>query len=215
LVLEPGTGLAGKLKTARKGVGAFTVTVRGRAAHAGVDFQAGASAIVELSRQIERIARFVDLKRGITVNPGVISGGTRSNVVAAEACAEIDIRVLRLKDAQALERKFRALGLFDKRCSLEVSGGLNRPPMERSAGIARLYRTAQKLARELDLEIEESLTGGGSDGNFTAAMGVPTLDGLGAVGEGAHAVNESILLDRIADRTALLAKLLAAPLAFA
>jgi glutamate carboxypeptidase len=212
LVLEPGTGLAGKLKTARKGVGVFTVAVRGRASHAGVDFQAGASAIVELSRQIERIAQFVDLKRGITVNPGVISGGTRSNVVAAEASAQIDIRVLRLKDAVALERKFRALRPFDKRCSIAVAGGLNRPPMERSAGIVRLFRTAQKLARELGVETEESLTGGGSDGNFTAAMGVPTLDGLGAVGEGAHAVDESILVDRIADRTALLAKLLAAPL---
>lgn len=212
-VLEPGTGLAGKLKTARKGVGDFTVTVRGRASHAGVDFQAGASAIVELSRQIERIARFVDRKRGITVNPGVISGGTRSNVVAAQASAEIDIRVLRLKDAPALERKFHALRPFDKRCAIEVSGGLNRPPMERTAAIARLFRAAQKLAGELGVEIEESLTGGGSDGNFTAAMGVPTLDGLGAVGEGAHAVNESILVERIADRTALLAKLLAAPLA--
>ena len=212
LVLEPGTGLAGKLKTARKGVGGFTVAVRGRASHAGVDFQAGASAIVELSRQIERIAQFVDLKRGITVNPGVIWGGTRSNVVAAEASAQIDIRVLRLKDVPALERKFRALRPFDKRCSIAVTGGLNRPPMERSAGIARLFHTAQTLARELGVETEESLTGGGSDGNFTAAMGVPTLDGLGAVGEGAHAVNESVLVDRIADRTALLAKLLAAPL---
>jgi glutamate carboxypeptidase len=212
LVLEPGSGLAGKLKTARKGVGDFTVTVRGRASHAGVDFQAGASAIVELARQVERIAQFVNLKRGITVNPGVISGGTRSNVVAAEASAEIDIRVLRLKDAPALERRFRALRPFDRRCSIEVTGGLNRPPMERTAAIARLFRMAQKLARELGMEIEESLTGGGSDGNFTAAMGVPTLDGLGAVGEGAHAVNESILLDRIAGRTALLAKLLAAPL---
>jgi glutamate carboxypeptidase len=212
LVLEPGTGLAGKLKTARKGVGGFTVTVRGRASHAGVDFEAGASAIVELSRQIERIAQFVDLKRGITVNPGVISGGTRSNVVAAEASAQIDIRVLRLKDAPVLERKFRALRPFDKRCSIAVTGGLNRPPMERSPGIARLFRTAQNLGSQLGVQIEESLTGGGSDGNFTAALGVPTLDGLGAVGEGAHAVNESILVDRIADRTALLAKLLAAPL---
>jgi len=209
LVLEPGTGLAGKLKTARKGVGDFTVTVHGRAAHAGVDFQAGASAIVELSRQIERIAQFVNLKRGITVNPGVISGGTRSNVVAAEAIAEVDIRLMRLKDFPELERKFRALKPFDKRCSIEVTGGLNRPPMERSPAIARLFRTARTLARQLGVEIEESLTGGGSDGNFTAALGVPTLDGLGAVGEGAHAVNESILVDRIADRTALLAKLLA------
>ncbi len=210
LVLEPGTGLTGKLKTARKGVGAFTVTVRGRASHAGVDFEAGASAVLELARQLDRIAGFTRIERGITVNPGVIAGGTRSNVVAAEATAEVDIRVLRLKDAAPLEKKFRALRPIDRRCSIEVSGGLNRPPMERSAGIVRLFRTAQKLAQELGVEAEESLTGGGSDGNFTAAMGVATLDGLGAVGEGAHANNESILVDRIADRTALIAKLLAA-----
>jgi glutamate carboxypeptidase len=210
LVLEPGTGLQGKLKTARKGVGDFTVTVRGRASHAGVDFSAGASAILELARQIDRIAGFTQLNRGITVNPGVISGGTRSNVVAAEASTEVDIRVLKLKDAPGLERKFRGLKTIDRRCSIEVTGGLNRPPMERSAGIVKLFRTAQALARELGVEAEESLTGGGSDGNFTAALGVPTLDGLGGVGEGAHAANESILVDRIADRTALIARLLAA-----
>jgi glutamate carboxypeptidase len=210
LVLEPGTGLEGKLKTARKGVGGFNVTVRGRASHAGVDFNAGASAILELSRQIDRIAAFTDPARGITVNPGVISGGTRSNVVAAEARAEIDIRVRRLRDAPGLEKRFRGLKPFDSRCSIEVDGGLNRPPMERSPGIVHLFRTAQKLARELDVAIEESATGGGSDGNFTAALGIPTLDGLGAVGEGAHAANESILIDRIADRTSLIAKLLAA-----
>ena len=209
LVLEPGTGLAGKLKTARKGVGGFHVAVSGRASHAGVDFEAGASAVLELARQIERIAGFTRIKRGITVNPGVISGGTRSNVVAAEASAEVDIRVLRLKDVPALERKFRALKPFDKRCSIEVSGGLNRPPMERSPGIVKLFRAAQTLAREVGVEVEESLTGGGSDGNFTAALGIPTLDGLGGVGEGAHAVNESILVDRMADRTALITKLLA------
>jgi len=210
LVLEPGTGLTGKLKTARKGVGDFTVTVRGRASHAGVDFTAGASAVVELARQIDHIATFTHLDRGITVNPGVISGGTRSNVVAAEATAEVDIRVLRLKDAPGLEKKFKSLKPFDRRCTIEVTGGLNRPPMERSAGIVKLFRTAQALARDLGVDAEESLTGGGSDGNFTAALGVPTLDGLGAVGEGAHAANESILVDRIADRTALIAKLIAA-----
>jgi glutamate carboxypeptidase len=209
LVLEPGTGMEGKLKTARKGVGDFTVVVRGKASHAGVDFQAGASAVVELARQIDRIAGFTQVERGITVNPGVIAGGTRSNVVAAEARAEVDIRVRRLKDVPALEQKFRALKSYDPRCTVEVSGGLNRPPMERSAGIARLCRTAQKLAREMGVELEESQTGGGSDGNFTAALGVPTLDGLGGVGEGAHAANESILIDRMADRTALIAKLLA------
>jgi glutamate carboxypeptidase len=210
LVLEPGTGLTGKLKTARKGVGDFSVVVKGRASHAGVDFEAGASAVLELTRQIERIAGFTELKRGITVNPGVISGGTRSNVVAAEARAEVDIRVLRLRDAPALEKKFRSLKPHDRRCSVEVTGGLNRPPMERSAGIVALYRKAQALGREIGVELEESLTGGGSDGNFTAALGVPTLDGLGAVGEGAHAANESLLVDRMADRTALLGKLLTA-----
>jgi glutamate carboxypeptidase len=209
LVLEPGTGLTGKLKTARKGVGDYTVTVRGRASHAGVDFTSGASAILELARQIDRIASFTNLERGLTVNPGVISGGTRSNVVAAEARAEVDIRVAKLKDAPALDKRFRTLKPFDRRCTIEVTGGLNRPPMERSAGIVQLFRTAQKLARELGVEIEESMTGGGSDGNFTAALGIPTLDGIGAVGEGAHASNESLLVDRIADRTALLAKLLA------
>jgi glutamate carboxypeptidase len=210
LVLEPGTGLTGKLKTARKGVGGFEVVVRGRASHAGVDFEAGASAVVELARQIDTIAGFTQLHRGITVNPGVISGGTRSNVVAAEARVDVDIRVLRLRDVPALEKKFRALRPYDRRCTIEVSGGLNRPPMERSAGIVGLFRKAQQLGREIDVELEESLTGGGSDGNFTAALGVPTLDGLGAVGEGAHAANESLLVDRMADRTALLGKLLAA-----
>jgi glutamate carboxypeptidase len=210
LVLEPGTGIEGRLKTARKGVGDFTVRVRGRASHAGVDFEAGASAVLELARQLGRIASFTRTERGITVNPGVISGGTRSNVVASEARAEVDIRVLRLRDAVALEKRFRSLRPFDRRCTIEISGGLNRPPMERSAGVVRLFRLAQRLAGELDVKLAESLTGGGSDGNFTAALGVPTLDGLGGVGEGAHAPNESILADRIADRTALVAKLLAA-----
>jgi glutamate carboxypeptidase len=209
LVLEPGTGLTGKLKTARKGVGHYIVSVKGRAAHAGVDFEAGASAVLELSRQIARIAAFTDLRRGVTVNAGVIAGGTRSNVVAAEAHAEVDIRVVKLRDAGPLDRKFRRLRPLDRRCAIAVSGGLNRPPMERSAGTVRLFRLAQRMAGELGLELEESLTGGGSDGNFTAALGVPTLDGLGAVGEGAHAASESILIDRIPDRVALLAKLLA------
>lgn len=210
LVLEPGTGLEGKLKTARKGVGSYTITVRGRASHAGVDFAAGASAIVELAHQIERVTGFVDLKRGITVNPGVIAGGTRSNVVAAEARADVDIRVPRLRDAEMLDRKFHALRPVDKRCEIEIEGGMNRPPMERSVGIVQLFRTAQQLARDLGITLEESMTGGGSDGNFTAALGIATLDGLGGVGEGAHALNESILIGRIADRTALMAKLLAA-----
>ncbi|SRR5581483_3368481 len=209
LVLEPGTGPEGKLKTARKGVGSYIVTVRGKASHAGVDFTAGASAIVELAAQITRIAGFTNLGRGTTVNPGVISGGTRSNVVAAEARVEVDVRVARAKDAAPLDRKFQALRPVDRRCSLEVSGGLNRLPMERSPGVRRLFRLAQKLGRDLGVDVEESSTGGASDGNLTAALGIPTLDGLGGVGEGAHAVSESIKVERIADRTALIAKLLA------
>ena len=210
LVLEPGTGLGGKLKTARKGVGGFTVRAHGKASHAGVDFEAGANAIVELARQIDKIAGFTDLKRGLTVNPGVIVGGTRSNVVPAEASVEVDIRIARLRDEAGLAKKFAALKAFDKRCKIEISGGLNRPPMERSKGVVDLYRTCQKVAALMGLAIEESMTGGGSDGNFTAALGIPTLDGLGAVGEGAHAVNESLLVNRIADRTAVLAGLVAA-----
>ena len=210
LVLEPGTGLSGKLKTARKGVGGYTVRVRGVAAHAGVDFSNGANAIVELARQIERIAAFTNLDIGLTVNPGVIRGGTRTNVVPAEAEVEVDLRIARLRDAAALERKFKGLRAVDKRCAVTVEGGLNRPPMERTKGIAALFAQARELAAGLGVALEESSTGGGSDGNFTGALGIPTLDGLGAVGEGAHAVNESILIDRIADRTALLARLVAA-----
>jgi glutamate carboxypeptidase len=209
LLLEPGTGLKGKLKTERKGVGDYSVTVKGRASHAGVDFEAGASAVLELARQIPKIAAFTNLEQGITVNPGVISGGTRTNVVAAEARVEVDIRIAKMKDAAALDKKFRALRPFDKRCSIHVDGGLNRPPMERTPAIGQLFQTARACAKELGVTLQESSTGGGSDGNFTAALGVPTLDGLGGVGEGAHAANESILLDRVADRTALLAMLLA------
>jgi glutamate carboxypeptidase len=209
LVLEPGTGLQGKLKTARKGVGVYHVSAKGVASHAGVDFTAGASAILELARQIEKIAAFTNLKAGTTVNPGVIHGGTRSNVIAAEAHAEVDIRIARIKDGPGLDKKFKGLKPVDKRCKLSIKGGLNRPPMERTAEIAALFQTAKKLALEMGVKIDESSTGGGSDGNFTAAIGIPTLDGLGGVGEGAHASHESILVDRIADRTALLAKLVA------
>jgi glutamate carboxypeptidase len=210
LVLEPGTGPEGKLKTARKGVGDYTLTVRGKAAHSGLDFTSGASAILEIARQIQTIAGFTDLERGITVNPGVIAGGTRINVVAAEARAGIDVRVLRLSDAEMLDRRFRGLKPFDGRCSVGISGGLNRPPMERTPAGVELFRTAQALASELGMQLEESTSGGGSDGNFTAALGIPTLDGLGAVGEGAHATHESIFTEHIAGRTALLARLIAA-----
>ena len=208
LVVEPGTGLTGKLKTERKGVGDFRLEVKGLASHAGVDFSQGASAVLELARQLDRIAGWTDLKQGITVNPGVIGGGTRTNVVAAEAWAEIDIRVRKLADAAMLERRFAQLEPFDSRCSLTVSGGLNRPPMERSAGGDYLFQLATDAGAQLGIAVEESFTGGGSDGNFTAALGIPTLDGLGCVGEGAHAPNESILLKYVPERIALLALLI-------
>jgi glutamate carboxypeptidase len=208
LVLEPATGLSGKLKTARKGVGQFRLTVRGKAAHAGLDFSPGASATLELARQLGRIAAFTNSERGITVNPGVIAGGTQPNVVAAEAWADIDVRVLDAEDAARIERDFRALQPFDRRCSLAIAGGLNLPPMPRSEKNLALFQCAQACARELGMELEESLAGGGSDGNFTAALGVPTLDGLGAVGEGAHSAHESVLIDRLAERAALLGKVM-------
>lgn len=210
LVLEPGTGLAGKLKTARKGIGDYRLRVTGVAAHSGVDFEKGASAVVELARQIGRIAGFTNLRRGVTLNPGTVTGGTRSNVIAETAETHIDVRLPRLRDAEALDGKLRALTPFDKRCALHLTGGLNRPPMERTRAVAALFALAKKEAAEIGIALEESSTGGGSDGNFTAALGVPTLDGLGAVGEGAHAAHESILIDRIPDRVALLARLAAA-----
>lgn len=208
LVLEPGTGLEGRLKTARKGVGVYTVRVCGRAAHAGVDFTAGANAVLELARQIPRIAALTDLRRGVTVSPNLIRGGDRSNVIPDEATAEIDVRVPSLKDAKRLDARLRALRPYDERCRLEISGGLNRPPMERTPGTVELFGLARALAAEMGLTLEESMSGGGSDGNFTAALGVPTLDGLGAVGEGAHAENESVLIARLPERVALVAGLL-------
>jgi glutamate carboxypeptidase len=210
LVLEPGTGLSGKLKTARKGIAAYTIWVTGKPAHAGVDFSCGASAVLEAARQVEKVARWTEIKRGITVNPGVISGGTRRNVIAAEARIEVDARAERMEDAETTDQRFRSLRPVDERCTLRIEGGLIRPPMQRVEAIAKLFAKAQGIGAELGLNLEESSSGGGSDGNFTAALGVPTLDGLGGVGEGAHAMNESILVDRIADRTALLAGLLGA-----
>ncbi|HEV2112755.1 MAG TPA: M20 family metallopeptidase [Terriglobales bacterium] len=208
-VMEPAQAPNGALKTERKGVGEYTLKVTGKASHAGVDFGAGASAIVELARQIEQIAGFS--RNGITANPGVIRGGTRTNVVAADAEVDVDVRIPRAADAKLLARRFRSLKPFDKRCKLEVSGGINRPPMERSRGGATLFAQAGKLAREIDgaWELADSATGGGSDGNFTAALGIPTLDGMGAVGEGAHATHECAVIAEIPRRTALLAALAA------
>ncbi len=209
-VLEPASGPQGAVKTWRKGVGEYRLKITGKAAHAGIAVQEGASAIVELARQIARIQTFLDLRRGITVNVGVVRGGTRTNVVAAQASADVDVRVRKMTDAPRLEKKFRALRPYDRRCKLEVEGGINRPPMERSAGVVKLYRLAQGVARAQGMELEESGTGGGSDGNFTAALGIPTLDGLGGVGEGAHAHHESILLDQLPRRAALVAGLIEA-----
>jgi glutamate carboxypeptidase len=208
LVLEPSQGPKGHLKTSRKGVGDITIRVRGRASHSGVDFEKGRSAIVELARQLLEIVKFTDVGRGITVNPGVIQGGTRSNVIAAEAWAEVDLRIARAADASLLEQKFAALKPFDPDCTIELTGGINRPPMERTEGTVRLFGIAREIATGMGMPLEESSTGGGSDGNFTSALGVPTLDGLGAVGEGAHAANESVVVEELFSRTALLAGLI-------
>jgi glutamate carboxypeptidase len=208
LVIEPGEGPEGKLKTARKGVGQYTIVVHGKAAHSGLDPTKGASAIVELARQIGRIAAFTRLEDGVTVNPGLISGGVRVNVVAPEARVDVDARVVRAADAPALDREFRALRPFDERCRIEIAGGLERPPMERTPAGAALFEKARALAAEMGIALEETLSGGGSDGNFTAGVGAPTLDGLGAVGEGAHAAHEHIILSRLPDRAALIAGLL-------
>src|ERR1051326_8746410 len=208
LVLEPSHGSNGAVKTARKGVGEYVLKVTGKAAHSGLDFEKGESAILELSRQLLAIAKFVDLKRGITLNAGTIQGGTRSNVVPAEASAVLDLRVFNQKDAIATERKLRALKPVNRRCKLEVTGGLNRPPMERTPGVAALYKKAADIARQLGWKLEETAVGGGSDGNFTAGLGIPTLDGLGAVGEGAHSSHESIVISELPRRAALVAALI-------
>ncbi len=206
-VLEPAQRLA--YKTARKGTGNWRIDIRGVAAHAGVDFEKGASALRELARVVERVSGWTDLKRGLTVSVGLAGGGSRTNVIPAEAWAEMDVRIARKADGPRIERKFAALKAADKRCSLSVTGGINRPPMERTRGTVHLYRQARALAAELGFALDEAATGGASDGNFTSALGIPTLDGMGAVGEGAHASYESILLEHLAPRTALLAGLMA------
>ena len=180
----------------------------GAAAHSGLDFEKGESAVLELARQITAISKLVDLKRGLTMNVGLIEGGTRSNVVPAEATASLDVRVVRMKDAALIDRKLRALKPFNRKCKLKISGGVNRPPMERTAGVAELYKKAAQVARDLGWKLQEAAVGGGSDGNFTAALGIPTLDGLGGVGEGAHAKHESVLINELPRRAALLAGLI-------
>lgn len=209
LVCEPAAGEKGALKTARKGVGDYLVRVKGIASHAGLDFQKGQSAIVELAHQIEIIAGFTDLKRGLTVNPGVIRGGTRSNVVADSAETEIDVRITSKQDAERVARMFARLRARNRKCQLSVSGGVNRPPMERSSGTSELFGKAKIAAQELGFSIREMAVGGGSDGNFTSTI-VPTLDGLGAVGDGAHARHEFIFTAELPRRAALLAALVQA-----
>jgi glutamate carboxypeptidase len=207
-VLEPAQGIDGAYKTARKGIATFKVHVSGIAAHSGVNFEQGHSAIAELARQVPVIEGFTDLRRGVTVNVGTIHGGTRSNVIAAEAWAEIDARIVRAADFSSLDRRIKNLRVRDKGCVLKIDGGLNRPPMERTRATVALYRRAATLAAGMGFDLQEAASGGGSDGNFTSALGIPTLDGMGAVGEGAHAKNESVLLSELAPRTALLAAML-------
>jgi glutamate carboxypeptidase len=208
LVLEPSYGLKGAVKTARKGVGEYTIRVMGKAAHSGLDFDKGESAIVEMAKQIVAITKLVNLKRGLTLNVGMVSGGTRTNVIPAQATASLDVRVTQMKDAKAIDRQLRALKPFNRKCKLEINGAVNRPPMERSAGVTMLYKKASEIAKELGWKMEEAAVGGGSDGNFTASLGIPTLDGLGGVGEGAHATHESILISELPRRATLLAELI-------
>ncbi|MGD0570944.1 MAG: M20 family metallopeptidase [Candidatus Sulfotelmatobacter sp.] len=205
LVLEPAAGLRGAVKTARKGVGEYMLHVRGVAAHAGLDPGKGHSAILELSRQIAVLAKLNNLRQGVSVNPGVIHGGTRTNVIAADASLGIDVRIKSAKQASGVDRKLRSLKPFDKHCTLEITGNINRLPMERTAGVAALYKKAQSIAREVGWTLDEAAVGGGSDGNFTAGMGIPTLDGLGGVGEGAHATHEFIVISELPRRALLLA----------
>jgi glutamate carboxypeptidase len=207
LVLEPAQGLA--YKTARKGVGQYHVEVTGVGAHSGVDFERGHSAVLELAKLIQTISDFTNLQRKLTVNCGVIAGGTRSNVVPSHAFTEVDVRIAKASDSAYVEKLFHALKVSDPKCKLTITGGINRPPMERKAGTIALFKKARRLAAELGFSLEEAATGGGSDGNFTAALGVPTLDGMGAVGDGAHAAHESVVIEHLVPRTALLAAMIA------
>jgi glutamate carboxypeptidase len=207
LVLEP-AATGGALKTARKGVGEFKITVHGRSAHAGVSPAAGVNAIMELMRQLFTVQALAHPRQGLTINVGRIEGGTRSNVVPERATAWIDVRIPRLQDRAVIEKKIRDRRPYDPGTQLEIEGGINRPPMERKMAAA-LFRKARALGRAMGMDLTEVSTGGGSDGNFTAALGIPTLDGLGAVGDGAHARHEHILIPELPRRAALLAGLLA------
>jgi glutamate carboxypeptidase len=207
LVLEPSLP-GGAVKTSRKGVGEFEVVAHGVSAHAGLDPGKGASAIHELARQILALEALQDLTRGITINVGTISGGSRANVVAERAAALVDVRVETMADGARLESAIRALKATHPAVRLEITGGVNRPPLERSAGVIRLYQQAAAVASALGRTLSEGAAGGGSDGNFTAALGVPTLDGLGPQGDGAHALYEHVLVEDLSRRAAFLAGLI-------
>jgi glutamate carboxypeptidase len=208
LVLEPSLP-GGAVKTARKGCGGFEVVVHGVSAHAGIEPEKGASALQELAHQILRINRLQDLAAGVSVNVVQANGGTRTNVIPDYARIVVDVRAPTMEAAARVERAFAELTPVDGRTRLEVRGRFDRPPLERTAAVARLYDQAKSVARELGQELNEGGTGGGSDGNFTAALGVPTLDGFGAVGDGAHALHEHVLVDALCDRAALIAGLIA------
>jgi glutamate carboxypeptidase len=208
LVLEPALGLDGRAKTGRKGVGEIEIVATGRAAHAGLHPEDGINAIEEVALQIARFSRWNQPSRGMTVSAGVIEGGTRTNVIPEEARVLVDVRAERMGDMRAMEEKFRALRPILRGARLQIRGGFNRPPMERRSSAA-LYTKARALAKQMGITLREACVGGGSDGNFTAALGVPTLDGLGAVGEGAHSPNENVLIRSIPERAALIAGLLA------
>jgi glutamate carboxypeptidase len=209
-VLEPSLGPNGDLKTARKGVGSFTITVRGKAAHAGLDPGKGASAILELSLVIQKLFALNDVEKGITVNVGTIDGGLSANVVAPESKASVDVRVPSMQDAELIEKAIHAIVAETPGTEVSIEGSVRRPPMERTPGNQRLWQLARRGAEELGISIEQAAAGGGSDGNTTSQL-VPTLDGLGAVGAGAHAVNEHLVLDKMVERSALLARLLSFP----
>jgi len=208
LVMEPALP-GGALKTARKGCGEFELVVHGIAAHAGLDPEKGASAIHELAAQIGAIERLQDLPRGISVNVGLVSGGSRANVVADEARAVIDARAPTRAAAEAIDAVLRGLQPLRSGTRLTISGGFDRPPMERTAAGAELFARARALAARLGRDLAEGSAGGGSDGNFTSALGVPTLDGLGAIGDGAHAAHENVEISSLGWRSALVAGLLA------
>jgi len=208
MVLEP-PAAAGRVKTGRKGTGIFSLKVEGKAAHAGLEPEKGASAILELARQTERIHSINKAGTGISVNVGVVSGGTRSNVVAAEAQAEIDVRFSNDREAEEIEQFFRTLSPIDERTKVFVSGGINRPPLERTSAVIALFEKARSIASAVDFELGEAQVGGASDGNFLAALGIPVLDGLGVIGDGAHADHEHILAADLPIRGTLIAGLIA------